>query len=88
MRPVEVSKGEAGTRRHNEENKPAVQLEELIDANEAARLLHLHPVTVCEFARQKRIPAIKIGRVWRFRPSTLERWLDEQEQRQNNHGGL
>lgn len=59
----------------------AALLEPLIDANAAAELLAIHPVTVCEFARQKRIPAIKIGRVWRFRPSSLNRWLDEQEQR-------
>jgi len=70
------------------EIKAAPAVEPLMDAIEAARLLHIHPVTLCEFARQKRIPAIKIGRVWRFRPSTLERWLDEQEQRQNGHGGL
>ena len=53
----------------------------LWDANKAARFLGIHPVTVCEFARQGRIPAIKVGKVWRFRPSSLKRWLDVQEQR-------
>jgi excisionase family DNA binding protein len=57
------------------------EMEPLIDANAAARLLGLHPVTVCEFARKGIIPAIKIGRVWRFRPSSLQRWLDEQERK-------
>ena len=49
---------------------------------QAAELLHIHPVTLAEMARQGRIPAIKIGRVWRFRVSSLQRWLDEQEQKQ------
>jgi excisionase family DNA binding protein len=57
----------------------SIDFEPLIDAVEAGRLLDLHPVTVCEFARQKRIPAVKLGRVWRFRPSRLQQWLDEQE---------
>jgi PTS system nitrogen regulatory IIA component len=61
-------------------SSPAI--EPLIDANEAAELLGIHPVTLCEMARQGRIPAIKIGRVWRFRPSSLNRWLSEREQRQ------
>jgi excisionase family DNA binding protein len=70
------------------EEKSTAQLEELIDATEAARLPHIHPVTLCEFARQKRIPAVKIGRVWRFRPSRLLQWVIELEQRQNGHGDL
>ena len=51
----------------------------LWDANRAAKFLGIHPVTLAEFARQGRIPAIKVGKVWRFRPSSLKRWLDEQE---------
>jgi excisionase family DNA binding protein len=52
----------------------------LWDANKAAGFLGIHPVTLTEFARQGRIPAIKVGKVWRFRPSSLKRWLDVQEQ--------
>jgi excisionase family DNA binding protein len=59
-------------------------MEALIDANAAARLLGLHPVTVCELARKGIIPAIKIGRVWRFRPSSLLRWVAEQERKQQH----
>ena len=56
------------------------QIESLIDVTEAAKILGLHPVTLREFAREKRIPGIQIGRAWRFRPSSLSRWLDQQEQ--------
>lgn len=32
--------------------------------------------TIIDHARRKRIPAIRIGKHWRFREITLERWLD------------
>jgi PTS system nitrogen regulatory IIA component len=62
------------------EAKPSER--EVIDGNEAARLLSIHPVTLAEMAREGRIPAFKVGRVWRYRRSSLQRWMDEQEQRQ------
>lgn len=62
---------------------PAVPSETLIDANEAARFLKLHPVTVRELAKQGRIPAAQIGRAWRFRMSRLIAWVAEQEGRKS-----
>jgi excisionase family DNA binding protein len=57
--------------------------EPLIDATEAGRFLKLHPVTVREFARQGRIPAVQIGRAWRFSMSRLIAWVAEQEGRKS-----
>jgi len=54
--------------------------ESLIDVQDAARLLHLHPVTVREMAGRGEIPAMRIGRVWRFRASSLDAWIDSQLQ--------
>jgi excisionase family DNA binding protein len=50
--------------------------EPLLDVFEAARLLRLHPKTLRVKARRGIIPAVQIGRVWRFRVSTLNRWLE------------
>ena len=55
---------------------------EVIDGNEAAKLLGIHRVTFAEMARKGLIPAFKVGRVWRCRRSRLLRWMDEQEQKQ------
>jgi len=70
----------------NEQQLPSgVEFEPpLRDAHDAARFLGIHPVTLCELARQGRIPAIKVGKAWRFRPLSLKRWLDSQEQREQN----
>ena len=54
--------------------------EPLIDAQGAARFLRLHPVTVREMAGRGDIPAMRIGRVWRFRASSLDAWVDSQLQ--------
>lgn len=54
-------------------------MEPLIDAQSAAKLLGLHPVTLREMAKQKRIPGLQIGRAWRFRVSTLDAWIAAQE---------
>lgn len=53
-------------------------IEPLIDAHEAARLLKLHPVTVRDMASRGTLPGLKIGKVWRFRVSTLDEWVSEQ----------
>ena len=52
--------------------------EELMDAVHAAEFLGVHIQTLRKLAKQKRIPAFKVGREWRFRKEALIRWADEQ----------
>jgi excisionase family DNA binding protein len=33
---------------------------------------------IYKWAQEKRIPAAKVGKEWRFRKSIVDRWLDEQ----------
>ena len=49
--------------------------EPLLDVAEAARLLRMHPRTLRTKARARIIPAVQVGRRWRFRASTLNDWL-------------
>jgi excisionase family DNA binding protein len=51
--------------------------EPLLDSVEAAALLKIHPKTLQKLARQGDVDAIKIGKLWRFRTSALNRWLEE-----------
>jgi len=53
-------------------------IEPLIDAQQAAQILKLHPVTVREMAARRELPAMKIGKVWRFRASALDAWVSAQ----------
>lgn len=43
--------------------------------NWVADYLQLHPETIRKMAREKKIPATRIGRVWRFKKSTIQEWL-------------
>ena len=50
--------------------------EPLLDTVEAASLLRIHPKTLQRMARDGEIVGVQIGRLWRFRASVLNSWLD------------
>ena len=51
---------------------------EILTLEEVAEYLRLKPQTIYKWAQEKKIPAVKLGKEWRFRRSILDRWLDEQ----------
>ena len=51
---------------------------EIMTIEEVAHYLRLKPQTIYKWAQERRIPAVKLGKEWRFRRSILDRWLDEQ----------
>ena len=51
---------------------------EILTIEEVALYLRLKPQTIYKWAQEKRIPAVKLGKEWRFRKSILDRWIDEQ----------
>jgi excisionase family DNA binding protein len=51
---------------------------EILTLEEVADYLRLTPQTIYKWAQERRIPAVKLGKEWRFRRSILDRWLDEQ----------
>jgi excisionase family DNA binding protein len=51
--------------------------EPLLDSEEAAALLKIHPKTLQKLARNGEIEALHIGKLWRFRASALNRWLEK-----------
>jgi excisionase family DNA binding protein len=51
---------------------------EILTLEEVATYLRLTPQTIYKWAQEKRIPAAKLGKEWRFRKSIIDRWLDEQ----------
>ena len=49
--------------------------EQLLDSDEAAALLKIHPKTLQKMARNGEITGVQIGKLWRFRASVLNAWL-------------
>ncbi len=52
------------------------QFEPLLDSDEAAALLKIHPKTLQRMARNGQIAGIQIGKLWRFRASQLNQWME------------
>ena len=52
-------------------------VEQLWDVSEAAKFLRIHPKTLRDKARRGVIPGVQVGRLWRFRASALNEWLDQ-----------
>ena len=50
---------------------------EIMTIEEVAAYLRLKPQTIYKWAQEKRLPAAKLGKEWRFRRSLIELWLDE-----------
>lgn len=50
--------------------------EPLLDSDEAARLLRIHPKTLQRMARNGEIRGLQIGKLWRFRASQLNQWME------------
>jgi len=60
--------------------------ETLLNVREVADFLRVNATTIYTWARQGQLPAIKVGRSWRFRQSDLETWLDENRQGSQSSG--
>jgi len=50
--------------------------EQLLDSDEAAALLKIHPKTLQKMARNGEITGVQVGRLWRFRASVINQWLE------------
>lgn len=52
-----------------------IEFEPLLSTDEAAALLNIHPKTLQKLARAGGVIGIRIGKLWRFRASSLNEWL-------------
>ena len=51
--------------------------DEILTVEELARYLKLKPQTIYKWAQEGQLPAIKLGKEWRFRKTLIDAWLDE-----------
>jgi excisionase family DNA binding protein len=52
--------------------------EPLLDTDQAASIMRIHPKTLQRYARQGIIRGFQLGSMWRFRASDIDRWISEQ----------
>jgi excisionase family DNA binding protein len=58
-----------------EPESSGVAFERVLNTEEAAALLQIHPKTLQRMARQGVVPGFRVGDLWRFRASALDEWL-------------
>ena len=49
----------------------------IMNVDEVARYLGVVPDTIYRKARRGEIPAVKMGKMWRFPKETLDKWLND-----------
>jgi excisionase family DNA binding protein len=47
----------------------------IMTTREIAKYLKLHEITICKYAAKGKIPAVRIGKMWRFDKETIDRWI-------------
>ena len=60
---------------------------EVLTVKDIAEYLDVHPMTIYKYVREGKIPAFKIGKSWRIRKDSMQKWMKENEQ-QNNGGRI
>ena len=50
---------------------------QIMTTKEVAEYLRLHVITICKYAGEGKIPAIRVGHVWRFDRDTIDQWIAE-----------
>ena len=53
---------------------------------EVAKYLNMVPDTIYRKARTGKIPAVKMGKCWRFPKDTLDKWLNDRALELNGKG--
>jgi excisionase family DNA binding protein len=48
---------------------------DILTLEEVAAYLKLKPQTLYTWAQEKKIPAVKLGKEWRFRKSIIDEWI-------------
>ena len=53
-------------------------MDKLMDINELAAYLKLERQTIYNWLHEKKIAGIKVGHVWRFEKTAIDKWLKSQ----------
>ena len=55
-------------------------LEVLLTSKEASQTLKIHPKVLERMAKRGEVPALKVGKFWRYRATSLDAWINSRLQ--------
>ena len=53
--------------------------ETFFTVQELAQYLKMKPITIYKHASKGDLPGFKVGAAWRFKKSSIDKWIEEQE---------
>lgn len=51
----------------------------MMTLHEVAKYLKMRPVTIYKHAQSGKIPGFKVGSKWRFKKTTIDKWIADKE---------
>ena len=51
----------------------------MMTLQELAKYLKMKPVTIYKHAQEGKMPGFKVGSKWRFKKSTIDKWIADKE---------
>jgi excisionase family DNA binding protein len=64
--------------RHMRGVTPGIEI--LLTSKEASQVLKIHPKVLERMAKRGEVPALKVGKFWRYRATTLDAWINSRLQ--------
>ena len=55
-------------------------IEALLTSREASQILKIHPKVLERMAKRGEVPALKVGKFWRYRATALDAWINSRLQ--------
>ncbi len=55
-------------------------IEALLTTKEASQVLKIHPKVLERMAKRGEVPALKVGKFWRYRATALDAWINSRIQ--------
>jgi excisionase family DNA binding protein len=55
-------------------------IDALLTSQEASRILRIHPKVLERMAKRGEVPALKVGKFWRYRATALDAWINSRLQ--------
>ena len=65
----------------------ADQSDDVLTIDDLAIYLKIAKSSLCKLVQEGKVPGQKIGKHWRFRKASIERWLEENNRMDRGEGG-
>ena len=70
----------SGSELHRHLSGASNGMEALLTSKEASQVLKIHPKVLERMAKRGEVPALKVGKFWRYRATTLDAWINSRLQ--------